>query len=88
MHVLSKTCRICQYCAKSGKQVEHVCPKNYDGASKSMEVHAILDIVIDMYDNKNVTIGTIVSDDDSTMRARLQHSWAEKIKLGLMEKHD
>ena len=65
MRVLSKIYRICQYFAKSGKQIEHICPKNYDVASKIMKINAILEIIIDMHNNKNIIFGTIVSDDDS-----------------------
>ena len=36
----------------------------------------------------NVTVGIIVSDDDTTMKARLKHSWKEMIEKGIMSKQD
>ena len=54
----------------------HICTKNHHGSSKSMEVE----------DNKRVGICCIVSDDNTTMRAHLKHSWREKIMTKKMSK--
>ena len=48
--------------------------KKYSDASKIMKVHTILDVVIDMHKNKNITIVTIVSDDDIMIQAQLTYS--------------
>ena len=52
LRVLSKTCRVCQYAEKHNKKVQHVCPKNYSGPSKSMEVDALLNIVVALPEKK------------------------------------
>ena len=47
MHVIVKPCRKCKDVEKNNVQAEkHNCPKNYEGSLKSMEVQAILQMVI------------------------------------------
>ena len=84
MRVFSKTCRTCQYNQKQNIFKEHIFRKNYSGSSKSMEVQAILELTIQMWQEKNCCIGTIVSDDDTTMSLQLQHSYKEKVATGKM----
>ena len=82
MRVYSKTCRICQYANKNQTiATAHECPKNYEGASKSMEVQSILEMTIELWDDHNVCLAVICSDDDSTMKARIKHSFKEKIEI-------
>ena len=64
----------------------HICTKNNHRSSKSMEVDAIYDLIVNLWDNKRVGICCIVSDDDTTMRAYLKHSWREKIMTKKMSK--
>ena len=55
--------------------------KNYDVASKIMKINAILEIIIDMHNNKNIIFGTIVSDDDSYAKIWLvknKRKWKEE----------
>ena len=51
---------------------KHVCVKNYEGASKSMESDTILALCIDE-PNHEYYIGTIISDKDTNMCAHLKH---------------
>ena len=53
-----------------------------------MEVDAIYDLIVNLWDKKRVGICCIVSDDDTTMRAHLKHSWSEKIKEKKMSKDE
>ena len=53
-----------------------------------MECKAIFRMVIDAYNNLGYTIAVIVSDDDSTMKSNLKHSFQEKIQAGLMRNID
>ena len=56
------------------------CPRNYlTGSSKAMEVSAALEIILEL-DKKGVSVESIVSDDDSTMRAHLKHEDTEKMQ--------
>ena len=70
-------CRVCRGCDvanrlnKKTKQ-NHECVKNWEGSSKSMEPAAIVDMVTNA-PKKGYIIGSIVSDDDSTMKAQLRH---------------
>ena len=72
--VLSKKCNIC---STSNPPTQHKCPKNYDGSSKGMEAEGSLRLCKRAWERR-YTIGIIVSDDDSTMRAILKHSHKDK----------
>ena len=84
---MSKCCRICAL-SKKGKEVPHECPKNHEGSSKSMETEAIYRMVKDSYYNQGYTCSVIVSDDDSTMKSNLKHSYKEKLEAGLMTREE
>ena len=85
---MSKYCRKCFLAERTKKKVDHECPKNHIGSSKSMECEAIFRMVKDAFFNHGYTCGVIVSDDDSTMKSNLKHSYREKIEEGLMSKDD
>ena len=54
------------------------CPWNYlTGSSKAMEASAALQLLVALHD-RGISIEFIVSDDDSTMRATLQHIGTHK----------
>ena len=58
--------------------VNHNCPKNHDGSSKSMEADACLIMTSRLYNEKEVSVEAIVADDDSTMKAIVRHSYKKK----------
>jgi len=83
--IYSRSCSVCRGFYRKHEvheQVpEHECVKNYDGSSGSMEPMAVLDMYISLYDQKSVVVGRIVTDDDSTIKAKLKYSndtWMEK----------
>ena len=45
-------------------------------------------MVTDAYENHGYTCGVIVSDDDSTMKSNLKHSYKDKVEEGLMSLND
>ena len=49
-----------------------------------MECEGIFRMVVQAHDELGYTIGTIISDDDSTMKSNLRHLFKEKVELGLM----
>ena len=53
----------------------HNCPENYQGSSKAMEADEALEILKRIYQENNgrVAIGSIVTDNDSTMKALYKH---------------
>ena len=53
--------------------IAHSCAKNFEGISKSMEAEAILQMVVDAFNNRGFIVSVIVSDDDSTMKECLKH---------------
>ena len=63
------------------KPYEDIYPKNYEDSSKAMETVVVLHlykILLNSSDkmyssDKTLSLKTIVADDDSTMRALLQH---------------
>ena len=75
--VKSKACSTCSM-ANSLNVVpnEHDCQVNWDGASGAMEAGVALELCIDLHESSgfDIFIETVCSDDDSTMRAHLQHA--------------
>ena len=67
----------CSKCAAARKKCSpvqaHNCPLNYVGSSKGMEATAALEMVVEVWDNfnGNIYIKIIVSDDDSTIWAKV-----------------
>ena len=86
MRVLSKECTLCKIAQQNTKPVvKHECPANYVGSSKSMEVQAIYEMVLQAWKSNVYYIGTIVSDNDTTMKAQLKHSYKDMIEAGIMQ---
>ena len=74
MVLYTKGCRKCAVAEKRGvMSIAHSCAKNFEGSSKSMEAEAILQMVVDAFNNRGFIVSVIVSDDDSTMKACLKH---------------
>ena len=75
MVLYSKACPKCDAAEKRGEEAEeHECPKNFEGSSKSMEASAILKMVEDAFYNRFFIIDIILSNDDSTIQAVLNHT--------------
>jgi hypothetical protein len=47
--------------------------KNYNGSSKSMEAAALVKMLVRVSEEKNISVFTIISDDDSNARAKARH---------------
>ena len=74
--ITAKECRLCSYYEPQSKEPpNHDCPRKFTGSSKAMESDAALPLYESMfYDSKKkIASRSIVSDDDSTMRALLKH---------------
>ena len=67
---MSLTCRKC---------TDNLCPKNYEGSSKGMEATKAARIVKRLLETFNVYIVEYVSDDGSSCRKILTHSYRELI---------
>ena len=72
----SKFCSICsRHNNDTGTPVRaHTCTINHEGSSGSMEPLAILDMVVSLYDKHRVLVKTIITDDDSSIKAKLKWS--------------
>jgi len=69
----------CGMCTKHFSRVQtyqnvkkHRCVKNYEGTSKAMEAQALVEMLERAPKKHNVSICTIISDDDSNGRAKAQ----------------
>ena len=86
--LFSKKCSVCDSQNNRGKSQneipKHKCVKNHDGTSKAMESRGIYNLFIEFWDTKKVWIKTIVSDDDSSMRSQMRHSYKDLIDNQLM----
>ena len=50
----SKMCRVCSSAEEHGEEPsDHVCPQNYDGSSKAMEVDVAIHLYKELYQNSN-----------------------------------
>lgn len=73
-----KKCKQCEWIEKSGVFKEHDCARNYEGSSKGMESKGALEMVTQIWETGRAWVNTVVSDDDSSIRAILKHDSGEK----------
>jgi hypothetical protein len=75
--LFNKTCGICtkhERCTGSLDNVRmHICVKNYEGSSKSMEAAALVKMLIQSPEVNAVSVCTVISDDDSNARSKARH---------------
>jgi hypothetical protein len=78
--------RICNFCLSWKKKhplpddlppPEHLCTINHEGSASSMEPKAALDMIIDLFDRRHVSIHRICIDDDASTPALLKWSNAD-----------
>ena len=84
--VYGQRCRQCDTAEALGaKAAEHRCPKNYEGSSKGMEPTGAAFLVQSLYEHSKCYVSTVVTDDDSSIRAVLRHSYNALVKSGRWE---
>jgi hypothetical protein len=74
-----KTCIACTTWAKKHPDIpilEHLCYKNHDGSSGSMEAAGIVELVEELFDKFQVVTEILCCDDDSSLRADC--SWSNE----------
>lgn len=63
----NKNCRICEYAEKLGlKPRKHDCRRNWQGSSKAMEPHMVVNIVKKINDSGKCRVSTLIGDDDTS----------------------
>ena len=70
--VSSKMCITCSKAESIGEEPpDHICPKNYEGSSKAMEIDAALHLYKSTFynSNKQLTLKAIVTDDERNASA-------------------
>jgi hypothetical protein len=74
---------VCIKCKKGHQHKAAVCPKNYDGSLKGMEAAGAAKIVCWLFANEEEKcyISHLVTDDDSSVRKILTHSYQDMIKV-------
>jgi hypothetical protein len=85
MTCLNKRCGFCE----AGKEHDPAdCSKNYTGSSKGMEAEGVERRVKELWDDTTYCayVARFISDDDSTMQARLRWPHAGAIEAGLIAK--
>ena len=78
--LFSKICQACEIAQRLGKDPKHwgPCPKHYEGSSKGMEANGALKLVTQLNAHpRKIVVSEIVSDNDSSIRAKLKHSYKE-----------
>jgi hypothetical protein len=81
--IKSKLCCYCNTFTKKhpGEEVpEHVCWKNHEGSSGSMESSGAVQVVVDAFEQRKVVIRRLCCDDDSSIRADCRWSNADYMK--------
>lgn len=74
---LSVKCRLCDFATKHNIEVkDHICYKNFDGHAKAMEPSAVLQLITEIFEQSKGRLyaGTLVGDDDSSMKRHCSHS--------------
>jgi hypothetical protein len=74
--VFSKHCAKCtkqNLLRKGPVEKKHNCVKNYEGTSKSMEAAGLVQLLKRAPEKNSVSICGIISDDDSSGRAKAKH---------------
>jgi hypothetical protein len=81
---------VCIKCTKGLSHKVDVCPKNYTGRAKGMESYGAAKIAQRMFDNPSVQvhIHSLVTDNDSSVRRILTHSFKKKVDVGRMAASD
>ena len=89
---ISKCYSFCRnYKKKYGENTrvnENECTRNHDGSSKSMECSALLKIIEDRWSKKKLWVGTIVYDDDTTMKRIMRYKYDDLVRNNQMELGD
>ena len=72
---------ICIKCSKGHLHTADICSKNYTGSSKGMEAAGAAKIVCRLFlsEKENCYVSNLVTDDDSSVRKILTHSYGAKI---------
>jgi len=89
MCLKSKYCSTCSWWDKNkptSEVPEHSCTVNHEGSSGSMESDALLEMVISLWDDFHVSVKSVVTDDDSTMKANCK--WSNEDWLAFYEFED
>jgi hypothetical protein len=79
--------KVCNFCATWKKKFDettpvgyHVCVRNHDGSSSSMEANTALTMIIDLFESKHVVVANICIDYDASTPAMLKWSNADYMK--------
>ena len=88
MSIKAKKCNHCtHWCRHHGvddEAPEHECAINFEGASGAMEPVAVLHMAIQVYREQRAMTKTLITDDDSSVKAKLKWSNADHMtKCGL-----
>jgi hypothetical protein len=77
---------LCIKCMNKGiPHDEEACPKNVDCTAKAMEAIGSCKIVLRVYHSGDCVVLEYVSDDDSSTKKVLRHSYSDQLDKGLME---
>jgi hypothetical protein len=76
---------LCIKCMKGIPHDEEVCPKSVDCTAKAMEAIGICKIVLRLYHSGDCVVLEYVSDDDSSTKKVLRHSYADELEQGLID---
>jgi hypothetical protein len=73
----------CRNCKHNVVHDTRLCSHNYTGSAKGMEPHAAVKCIESISSKGDDFVGTIVTDDDSTMRSQLTQNGREKVEAGV-----
>jgi hypothetical protein len=73
----------CRKCEHNVVHDPRLCSHNYSGSAKGMEPHAAVKCIQSIFSKGDAFVGTIVTDNDSTMRSWLKQNGREKVEAGV-----
>jgi hypothetical protein len=74
----------CRKCEHNVVHDSRLCSHNYTGSAEGMEPHAAVKCIESIFSKGDAFVGTIVTDDDSTMRSQLKQNGREKVEAGVL----
>jgi hypothetical protein len=77
-------------CIKCLRGIDHdneVCPKNVECSAKAMEAIGSSRIVLRLFESGDCVVVEYVSDDDSSTKKILRHSYADQLEKGIIDEY-
>jgi hypothetical protein len=77
----------CIKCLRRMAHDDEVCPKNVECSAKAMEAIGSSRIILCLFESGDCVVVEYVSDDDSSTKQILDHSYADQLEKGIIDEY-